>query len=129
VIERHLGERARAARGRGARLAIETLRVGETMGIGGGLAMTRVFALYHEYDEREFVTYLEGMELVGANLRLAARLPVAGSGRGLAQLENVELNRAVLKVHTRTDKDPPCCPTRAGFIAYHLTGFSLEPAQ
>lgn len=129
AVERQLGDRSRAARGAGRRLAIEDVRLGETMNIGGGQSLQRVFALYHEYDEKAFTTYLEGIELVGGRVRAALREAVGGNGRGFAEIDEVELNRAVLKVYVLEDKDPKCCPSKEARAAYYLTGFGLQSAQ
>jgi hypothetical protein len=129
VMRRQLAERSRAALARGARVAIEAVRVGEKMGIGQGMNLERVFALYHEYDATTFTTYLEGVELIGGALRTAMRQPVGGTGKGFAELFEVELNRAVLDVYFFKDGDPDCCPSETGRTAYYLTGFGLESAQ
>ena len=91
--------------------------------------MQRAFALYHEYDDKGFTTYLEGIELIGGRIRAALREPVGGSGRGFAELDTVELNRAVLRVYLLEEKDPKCCPSKEARAAYYLTGFGLQSAQ
>ena len=128
AVDRQLAERAeRAAR---RRLVVESVRLGETINIGGGQSMQRVFALYHEYDDAAFTTFLEGIELIGGRTRSALRVVVGGSGKGFAEIAEVELNRAVLRVFlVEEGKDQPCCPSREASTAYYLTGFSLEPAR
>ena len=129
TMRRQLGERARSARAQGRRLAIESIRAGEQMTLGQGMRLERVFALYHEYDDKTFTTFLEGVEIVAGTPRVALRQPVGGPGRGFVELSEVELNRAILEVHLFKDGDAKCCPTDIGRTAYYLTGFSLEPAQ
>lgn len=129
AIDRHIAERGRAARGRGMRLTVDKILIGERMGIGGGMELVRAFVLYHEFDAKTFTTWLEGIELVGGTLRAAFRQPVGGAGKDLATLAAVDLNRAYLEIYTRTDKDPPCCPSELGQIGYSMTGFNLEPLR
>jgi hypothetical protein len=128
AVDRQLAERAERAGRR--RLVVESARIGETINIGGGQFLHRVFALYHEYDDAAFTTYLEGVELIGGRTRSALRVAVGGSGKGFAEIAEVELNRAVLRLYLHEDgKDSPCCPTKEASTAYYLTGFSLEPAR
>jgi hypothetical protein len=128
-LERHLVERGRSARGQGLRFAVERVEQGETMHIGAGMQLVRTFVLYHEYDDRRFTTWIEGIETVGGNVRAAFRAQAGGSGRGIAEIAAVELNRAVVDLHEFDKGDAPCCPTRRNQAMYTLTGFSLEVAK
>ena len=127
VLRRHFIERSRAA-GRMS-LTLDDVRVGERMNIGGGMALERVFALYHEHDERRFTTYLEGIEMIGGRVQGAYRQTVGGSGAGLAAIEFTELNRVILKRYVAQADDAPCCPTKLDRIGFTLTGAAMETLQ
>lgn len=129
AIEQHLVERGRAARSRNLRLAVERIQSGETMNLGRGLQLVRTFVLYHEYDERGFTTWLEGVETVGDSVRTAMRAPVGGNGKAFATIAAVDLNRVVLDLYEFDPTDQACCPTKRNQTMYTLTGFSLEPAR
>lgn len=129
ALDRHVAERGREARSGGRRLTVDRIAVGERIGIGGGMELVRVFVLYHEFDARSFTTWLEGVELVAGRIRAAFRQPVGGSGKELAVLAGVVLNRAFLEIYRHREGDPLCCPTERGEIAYSMTGFALEPLR
>ena len=126
LLRRHFEERAQSARGRGLRLALDDVRIGEHMTLGGGMALERTFALYHEYSERGFTTYVEGIESLGGRVQGAYREPIGGSTTGLAAIELVELNRVILRRYAWQASDPRCCPTQLESIGFMLTGTTLE---
>ncbi len=130
AIERYFTRRGRDLRTRGLKLAVDRAMLGEDIGIGDGLALKRVFVLFHEYNDAAFNTQLAAFELLGgATIRLALVAPVGGSGRAFATLDAIDLDRAILGVATFDEKDPPCCPSIAGQSAFQLRGLTLEPLR
>lgn len=132
TIERYFTRRSGELRARGLKLAVDRAMPGEDIGIGDGLALKRVFALFHEYNDTTFDTRLAAFELVGgagATIRLALTAPVGGSGRAFATLDAIDLDRAILSVTTFKEKDLPCCPSVAGQTAFQLRGLTLEPLR
>jgi hypothetical protein len=129
ALGRHFAERAREAQGRGMKLVVESILLGEDMGIGGGLSIVRLFALYHEYDDSSFVTYLAAFEVIDGRIRTEFRRPVGGSKAAFVRLDFAELNRVILKVYSFDPKDQPCCPSREGMAGFQLGPVSLEPLQ
>ncbi len=126
TLERHFRERSREAARRGRSLAVERALISETIGIGDGMGLARVFALFHEYDEAGFTSYLSATEHVAGRIRLALETRVGGARERLAELDFVELDRAVLKLSLYADKDERCCPSKLVRSLYGLRGLTLE---
>jgi outer membrane murein-binding lipoprotein Lpp len=127
ALTRHFELRAREARRRSQRdYAVEKILIGEDIGIGGGLKLTRVFALAHEYDASSFTTFLESAEFIGARVHQAHRIEVGRSSTQLASLEFLDLDRAALRTYRFAAKDPPCCPSVVVDRVYVMRGITLE---
>ena len=99
-IDRYFARRSRELQPKGLKLAVDRALLGEDVGIGDGLALRRVFVLFHQYNDSSFDTQLAAFELVGGAVRLALTAPVGGSGRALATLDEIDLDRAILSVTT-----------------------------
>lgn len=128
AIERHLAERELNARPR--RVIIDDARVGETIDAGGGIALERVFVLFHEFDARGFTTYLEGIEVIAGRRHNAYRLRVGASEPNrteLTEIDAVDLNRVFLRRFVPKAGDLPCCPTDIQTPSFVLTPNALEP--
>ena len=128
-IERYFAQRSQDLKPRGMKLAVDRALVGENMGIGDGLALRRVFVLFHQYNDVTFDTLLAAFEVVGGSLRLALTKPVGGSNRAFTTLDEIDLDRVILSVTTFSEKDLPCCPSVTGQTAFQLRGVTLEPLR
>lgn len=126
LLERHFESRQREARRRGLQYALERALIGEDISIGAGARLQRAFALVHEYDANGFTSYLEAVEIIGGRVRQTLRSPVGQSGKQLATLEFVDLDRAALRTYRFADKDPPCCPSLIVDTLYAWRGLTLE---
>jgi len=129
ALTRYFAAQAREASQHGMQLAVESIKVGEDIGIGGGMSMKRLFVLYHEYDDQRFISYLAGFETVAGRLQSEYHRPVGGSKVGIAKLDFVELNRAIITLYAYAPGDPPCCPTKVGKTGFQLGAASLEPLE
>jgi hypothetical protein len=129
VLDRFFHERARDAARHGLKFAVDSIMVGEDMGIGGGMSMKRLFALYEEYDDDHFASYLAAFETIGGRLQSEYHRQVGGSKIGIVKLEFTELNRIILTMYTFAPGDTPCCPTRKGQTGFQLGPTSLEPLE
>lgn len=129
ALDRFFHQQARDASRRGLKFAVDSIAVAENMGIGGGMSMKRLFAVYQEYNDDQFTTYLAGFETVGGRLQSEYHRRVGGSRIGFAKLDFVELNRAILTMYTFAPGDPPCCPTKQGQTGFQLGPTSLEQLE
>jgi hypothetical protein len=129
ALLRYFGARERAARASGMQFTVESIALGENMAIGGGLSMQRVFALYQEYNNERFVSYLAGLEILGGRIQTEYHRPVGGSGKAFVKLEFAELNRVILQSYRFDDKDPPCCPSHEGRTGYQLNPSNLDELE
>lgn len=129
ALNRYFARRAGEAHERGMKLSVESVMVGEDMGIGGGLSMKRLFALYHEYNDEQFASYLAGLEVIDGRVRDDFRRQVGGSKIAFVKLDFAELNRAILTAYTFAQGDPPCCPSRQGKLGFELDPSGLYPLE
>jgi len=128
-LRRWFADRAREAAGRSMKLAVGSVATAEEIGIGGGLSIVRLFAVYHEYDESRFVSRLAGIEAVGGRIGTEYRRTVGGTGVAFVSIKFTELNRVILDTWRFEKSDPPCCPSRRGETGYQFSPSSLDPLQ
>lgn len=126
LLERAFEARRRDAQRRGLQYAVERVLIGEDIGIGAGARLQRAFALAHEFDDKTISTYLEAVELIGGRVQQTLRTIVGQSGKRLATLELVDLDRAGLRTYRFAEKDPPCCPSLIVDTIYAWRGLVLE---
>lgn len=129
VLARHFETRLRDARRRGLQYSVEKVLLGEDIGIGAGARLQRAFALAHEYDAGTLTTYLEAIEIIGARLQQTLRAVVGQSGKQLATLEFLDLDRAAVRTYRFAPNDPPCCPSIIVDTLYAWRGLTLEPVR
>ncbi len=122
-IRRWFERRVSDAAKRKQSATIAQVAIGESINIGGGMSLERVFVLWNEHDQSQFVTRLSAMELIAGSLRSDFSRVVGGTGKAIAEIDFAELNRIILKLYTFKEDDMPCCPSNEG-----RTGFQLNPA-
>jgi hypothetical protein len=126
VIAGWFEQRSAIARQRGRVAILETVAIGETMSIGGGLSLVRAFALWHEQEADHFTSWLSGLELIGDRLQSRHDQAVGRDAEALARLDFAELNRVVIRRYTFAPGDKPCCPTVERRIGFQLNPNGLD---
>lgn len=129
VLARHFETRARDAKRRGLQYSVEKALIGEDIGIGAGARLQRAFALAHEYDDSTLTSYLEAIEIIGTRVQQTLRALVGQSGKQLATLEFLDLDRAAVRTYRFAQNDPPCCPSIIVDTLYAWRGLTLEPVR